>query len=67
MFALLRFRTEVFNTDLLSYQDSKAVHKRADVIKLKGTVQACVIELRTSSEILGEILIITRKSNSNPS
>ena len=50
MFALLRFRTEVFNTDLLSDQDSKAVHKRTDVIKLKGTVQACVIELRTSSD-----------------
>ena len=67
MFALLRFRTEVFNTDLLSDQDSKAVHKRADVIKLKGTVQACVIELHTSSEILSEILIMTQKSNSNPS
>ena len=67
MFVLLRFRPEVFNTDLLSDQDSKAVHKRADVIKLKGTVQAFVIKLRTSSEILGEILIMTRKSNSNTS
>ena len=37
------------------------------MIKLKGTVQACVIELHTSSEILSEILIMTQKSNSNPS
>ena len=32
-----------------------------------GTVQTCVIELRPSSEILSEILIMIRKSNSNPS
>ena len=32
-----------------------------------GIVQTCVIELYTKSEILSEILIMTRKSNSNPS
>ena len=32
-----------------------------------GIVQTCVIELCTKSEILSEILIMTRKSNSNPS
>ena len=32
-----------------------------------GTVRTCVIELRTNSEILSEILIMSRKSNSNPS
>ena len=32
-----------------------------------GTVQTCVIELCTSSDILSEILIMPRKSNSNPS
>ena len=32
-----------------------------------GTVQTCVIELCTSVEILSVILIMTRKSNSNPS
>ena len=32
-----------------------------------GTLRTCVIELRTNSEILSEILIMTRKSNSNPS
>ena len=32
-----------------------------------GTVRTCVTELRTNSEILSEILIMTRKSNSNPS
>ena len=30
-------------------------------------MRTCVIELRTNSEILSEILIMTRKSNSNPS
>ena len=30
-------------------------------------MRTCVIELRTNSEILSEILIMIRKSNSNPS
>ena len=30
-------------------------------------MRTCVIELRTNSEILSEILIMTRKSNSDPS
>ena len=49
-FLFIKGSTEVFNTDLLSDKDNKAVRKRADLIKLKGTVQACVIELHSSSD-----------------